>query len=370
MVLNKFINKLNKKLINKDVMRLFWGAVCLSSCLLCGCASGKQSYTAEGIAALSQQNYTLALQNFDQAMLAGENAEEVYRGMGLTYMGQGMYAKAVTAFQNALANAVMFPGELEYDINYYLAIAYYKLGEYELAIDVYDSIVALEPKAVDAYFLRGSMKLYLADAGEGELEDAMADFDLATSINKNDYGRYIDVYACMNEHGYTTQAQVYMDKVLVVDSGKISDYDKGRLSYFQGDYEQACNYLERARSNNSADSELIAFLGECYQKEGKYSYACAVYSGYVDENADPEIYNKMGLCYVEEGDYNNALISFQAGQQILENNTCMQTLKLNEIACYEYMHDFRSARDKLAEYLSVYPSTADLQREYAFLVTR
>lgn len=334
--------------------------VCLS-----GCGAGGQKITDTAMTALSQQNYQEALTGFEQALLAGEDALTIYRGMGLAYMGQGMYGKAITSFKKALGNAGMFPGDTEFDINYYMAICYYKLEEYEAAIQVYDGIIALEPKAVDAYFLRGSMKLYLAD-----VDGAKEDFNQAVQIDKNDYGKYIDVYDCMMQHGYREEAQEYLDQVLMADHNKISDYDKGRLAYYEGDYEQACNYLERVRANNDVNTDIIAFLGECYQKQEKYSYAVAVYSGYVEKNPNPEIYNKMGLCYIEDGDYQNALLSFQAGQNIQENNTCMQTLKLNEIACYEYMHDFKSARDKLAEYLSVYPSTPELQKEYAFLTTR
>lgn len=355
------VNKMNN-IRNKIIGMVVGTSLCLC---LTGCAGDEQTLTDKANSLLTQQNYVEALQTFDQALLAGEDPEHIYRGMGLTYMGEGLYAKAVTSFKNALSHASMFPGDLEFDINYYMAISYYKLGEYESAIQVYDGIIALEPKAVDAYFLRGSMKLYLAD-----VEGAREDFDKATSINKNDLGKYIDVYDCMLQHGYNEDAQDYLDHVLMEDHNKISDYDKGRLAYYEGDYEQACNYIERVRASKEVDTDTIAFLGECYQKQGKYSYACAVYSGYVEKNADPEIYNKMGLCYIEEGDYPNALASFQAGQQILENNTCMQTLKLNEIACYEYMYDFKTARDKLTEYLNTYPSTAELQKEYAFLVTR
>ncbi len=54
----------------------------------------------------------------------------------------------------------------------------------------------------------------------------------------------------------------------------------------------------------------------------------------------------------------------------MENNTCMQELKLNEIACYEYMGEYGKALKLLEEYIETYGSTEDLDREYAFLSTR
>lgn len=334
---------------------------------LTGCqkGAGEASFVSLGMDAVIRMDYEDAFTQFDQALLAGEDEELVYRGIGLAYMGQQDYAKAVSAFRTALSYADMFPGELEYDINYYLAIAYYKLEMYDEAIAVYDGITALLPREQEAYFLRGTMKLYLDD-----VEGAVADFDMATSLDRNNYGLYLDAYESMQQHGYEEQAQNYLDVVLVADSRDISDYDKGRLCYFEGEYAQACNYLERARSDGEADAEMIALLGECYKLEGQYEYAAVVYGGYVETTPDPEIYNKMGLCYVEQGDYVSALAAFQAGSAIEENNTCLQVLLLNEIACYEYLYDFETAAVKLEEYLAIYPSTPELEKEYAFLTTR
>ena len=351
--------------MNKKFLK-FVLSVAMSAMLVSGCGSKNSSeYTDQGMSSLTIQNYSEALGFFDQAMLSGENPELIYRGMGLCYMGQGEYRKAISAFESALSNAGMFPGNLEYDINYYMAICYYKLGLYNEAISVYDAIAQLSPKDSEVYILRGTMKLYLSD-----VEHAMEDFDKAVSLEKNDYGMYIDVYQCMKDHGYESQGQKYLDVVMAADSDEISEYDKGRLCYFQGNYTQASVYLERARSEGNTSSELITLLGECYKRDEKYEFAAVIYSSYLENCADPIIYNQMGLCYVEQGDYNLALGAFQAGIAVQENNTCMQTLKLNEIACYEYLHDYDQAATKLAEYMATYQSNSDLEREYAFLTTR
>lgn len=332
---------------------------------LCACGE-KESYTSLAEKSLAQQNYTEALSGFQKALEMGEDAEVIYRGIGLTYMGQGQYRKAIDAFQSALDHGDMTPADLEYDINYYMAISYYKLGEYTLAINIYDSILALKP-AADAYYLRGYMKLNL-----NEMEGCLADFDEAIAMDKYNYSRYLDIFESLRNHGYEDEAQVYLDKMLMADESKFSNYDKARLAFYDGDYEKACNFIELVRENEPelVDGALISFLGECYKRLEKYDYAIAVYGGYVDQTPDAEIYNQLGLCYFERGDYNQALVAFQNGQNVLENNTCMQILKLNEIACYEQMYDFATAREKLAEYLETYPVTSELQKEYAFLTTR
>lgn len=343
-----------------------WMIMLLLGCMtLGGCAKEQASMTDNGMAALMQQDYRGAISCFEQSILGEENLEENYRGLGLAYMGIGEYEDAVAAFENALAEAGMFPGDLEYDINYYMAIAYYKMEEYDAAISVYDTIIDMRPKDTNAYFLRGSMKLYLQD-----VDGAVADFDQAVSIGSNDYSLYLDVYDCLKEHGYEAQAQGYLDQILLADSKNFSEYDKGRLAYYNGEYQKACNYLEHVRQNGEADVKLIMLLGECYKLQGFYEYAAVVYDAYVSTNPNPEIYNQMGLCYVEQGNYAAALSAFQSGIAIKENNTCLQTLKLNEIACYEYMHEFDLAAQCMEEYLGMYPATEELQKEYAFLTTR
>lgn len=334
--------------------------------LVAGCGKkNDESLLDKGLNAVINQDYNGALGYFNEAVSNGDVSEDIYRGMGLAYMGQEDYAKAISCFKSALSNAGMFPGAMEYDINYYVAVCYFKLGDFDSAVSVYDSIINLNPKDEQAYFLRGSMKLYMSD-----LDGAIEDFDKATTLNKNNYSLYLDVYGCMIDHGYNAEAQRYLDVVMAADENRISGYDKGRLCYYQGEYAQGCNYLENAKKEDRTNKDIINLLSECYKANGQYDYAAVIYSTYLTEIADPEMYNQLGICYVQQGDYTSALAAFQSGLAVTENNTCIQTLMLNEIACYEYLLDFASAREKLGEYMTIYPTTPELEKEYAFLTTR
>lgn len=333
---------------------------------LTGCGkSSTDAKLAQGMDDIISQEYDAALVLFNEAYSEGADAEQVYRGIGLAYMGKEEYGKAITAFKTALEAAGMFPGDMEYDINYYMAVSYFHLGEFNQAVEIYDGIIGLRPKDIDAYFLRGTMKLYMGDA-----EGAMEDFDKTVSFQKNNYSMYLDVYACMTERGYAAEAIKYLDVVMTADTADISDYDKGRLCYYQGDYVQGCNYLERARKNADDDKTIIELLSDCYKQTGQYEYAAVIYNTYLTSHDDPDMYNQLGICYMQQGDYNAALSAFQSGIDVKENNTCMQSLLLNEVACYEYLLDFPSAQAKLEDYMAIYPLTDDLKREYAFLTTR
>ena len=341
------------------------GAVLLASLLLAGCGEGEKSLTQQGMEAVSQQEYRSALDCFSRAIRAGEDKEESYRGMGLAYMGQQQYDRALGSFLKALREAGVHPGELEYDINYYMAICYYKTGEYDEAIACYDAITELRKKETRAWFLKGSMKLYL-----GDVEGALSDFDTALSVKKNDYSLYLDIYDSLHSHGYETQAEQYLSVVKEANTKEISDYDKGRLCFYTGAYAQACNYLERARNEGRADAELITLLGECYRQQGQFDYAAVVYNAYVDEHNDAEICNRLGLMLAGQNDYEQALEAFRRGKEIRENNTCMQELRYNEIVCCEYLQLYEEAAELLDAYTETYGSSALLEKEHDFLVTR
>lgn len=131
-------------------------AVFLAGIMLAGCGGSKTPSVDEGMAAVESLDYNTALQCFDKAMVEGEDLRLLYRGQGLAYMGLIQYDKAVEAFEKALGAGNGRVDAIDYDINYYLAASYYKLGETSKSIGVYDAIIALNPKDKLAYRLRGA----------------------------------------------------------------------------------------------------------------------------------------------------------------------------------------------------------------------
>ncbi len=341
--------------------------ICAGLCALFlgGCGGSGETHLQKGMEAVARQEYRNALAELDGAIRDGEDKEQAYRGMGLAYMGQQEYAKALASFSKALGEAGIYPGETEYDINYYMAICYYKLGAYDEAIGRYDAITDLKPKEPRAWYLKGNMQLCLED-----MEGAKESFEKAVAIRKNDYALYIDIYAALMQHGLGADAAAYLEMVDEADPKTVSDYDKGRLCFYRGEYTQAGNYLERAREYDSSNTELITLLGTCYKQQGQMDKAASVYQGFAEEHNNAQICNQLGLCYAESGDYEQALAAFRRGKEIRENNTCMQTLRYNEIACCEYLQDYEGAAALLQEYMEVYGKTEKLEKEYAFLTTR
>lgn len=348
---------------NTGRRKLFLAAALSLGILFAGCGSGATNPSVtEGMAAVEALDYQTALQCFEKALLDGEDLRLLYCGQGLAYMGLTQYGQAVEAFEKALGAGNGRIDDLDYDINYYLATAYYKQGQTDKGIETYNAILALRPKDKLAYYLRGSLLI------SNDYERAKADFDHAISLAKEDYDLLINIYLALERYGYREVGQEYLQTALGSGASSMTDYQKGRMYYYLSDYENAKNYLEKARRDGGAEAVLL--LGQTYEELGDYNYAISVYGGFLEnDQTNARIYNRYGLCKMEMKAYEEALTAFQAGKNI-ENNDMMQTLRFNEIITYEKLGDYKQAASLMGSYLSTYPDDKTAQREYIFLKTR
>ncbi|MDD6810360.1 MAG: tetratricopeptide repeat protein [Lachnospiraceae bacterium] len=333
--------------------------------LLCtGCgAEGKVDNISVGMAAVENLQYEEALGSFEAALENREDERLIYRGMGIAYIGLTQYEDAIACLEKALQLSGGTPENMDFDINYYLATAYYRDGQPEKAVSSYDAILALRPKDVEAYYLRGCVKLY-----GGDYEGAKLDFDQVVVLAPNDYDRLIQIYTALLDNGYKDAGVEYLQSAVAANEKSISDYDLGRIYYYLEDYENAKLCLSKLKT--ASDYGAALFLGRTYEALGDYNYASSIYSDYVEnDSTKPEIYNQLGLCRMQMGEYELALIAFQTGMNI-EDNSMLQTLKFNEIVAYEYMQEYKTSAALMSDYLKSYPDDTAAQREYQFLKTR
>lgn len=339
-------------------------AVAVVCALLAGCgADAAPSYTKQGMEAVEALDYEKALTLFQTAEENGEETRLLYRGMGLAYLGKTDYEAAIAYLEAALRLGDSRVEDLDFDINYYLATAYYKNGQMQEAVGVYDAILGLRPEETNAYYLRGCVKL-----AEGDFDAAQADFDTAVTKEPKNYDRMIRIYMVLEEYGYKEAGLVYLQNAMKENEKSISDYDMGRICYYMGDYENARGFLEKLKTTTDYGAAL--YLGRTYEALGDYNYAASIYAGYAEyDQTKAEIYNQLGLCRMQLKEYDAALLAFQAGMNI-EGNDMMQTLKFNEAVTYEYMGDYKTAAALMNSYLRSYPDDETAKREYEFLQTR
>ncbi len=336
----------------------------LTVVLLSGCGKEEQlSNTKQGMNAVEALQYEEALGHFQAALEKGEDVRALYRGMGLAYMGMTRYEEAIHYLEAALHESSGRVDDLDFDINYYLATAYYKSGRPEDAVSAYNAILALRPREKNAFYLRGYVRL-----SRNDFDNAQKDFDAAVALDGKDYDQMIRIYMALEEYGYKEAGMVYLQKVMAENEKSISDYDMGRMSYYMGDYEKARDYL--SKMDSSKDYGAALYLGRTYEALGDYNYASGIYAAYTEnDQTKAEIYNQLGLCRMQMKEYTAALEAFQAAMNI-EDNGMMQSLKFNEIVAYEYMGDFKTASALMNSYMKSYPDDETAKREYEFLRTR
>ena len=311
---------------------------------------------------ITDLQYEEALNLFAKAEEAGEELKTIARGKGIAYLGLAKYQEAVEQFIHTLSYSNEFVDDFDFDTSYYLATAYFKNGQMKEAENVYSSILALREER-EAHFLRG-----LTFLEQGEIEKAKADFDLALQKNKTDYDMRINICQAFAEKGLEEDGKAYLQEALGSTEKKISDYDKGRLSYYLGDYENARNYLEA--SKNEKDAQTVLLLGQTYEKLGDYNYAASVYSNFLTKNSDNVIIlNRLGMCKLQSGDAAGARDYFEKALA-LEDSSMTQVLKFNQIVAYEYLGEFDQANILIKDYLSIYPDDQEALREFEFLQSR
>lgn len=329
---------------------------------MAGCGS-RTDKTTEAMALIEELDYQGALTLFFQASEEKENEYLISRGMGIAHMGLTHYEEAIECFLKALACSDGLVEDVDFDVNYYLAAAYRRSGQFEEAKAVYDAILALRPKEENAYFLRANVELEL-----DRYTEAKADFDRVVEMEPDNYDQLFSIYEAFAHFGYKAAGQEYLQTALDNGEKTLSSFDKGRIYYFMEDYQKAYVELEEAKADGTAASSL--YLGKAYEATGDYNYACNVYRSYLEKQGDSaEMYNQLGICELKRKNYSSALAAFQAGLA-LQDKEMQQTLSFNEIVAYEYLSDFEKAASLIEVYTRNYPEDSQALREQDFLFTR
>ena len=246
--------------------------------VLTGCATEEENPINAVYTSIEAMNYEEALTWLDEIESDRTNRQEIARLTGICQMGLGDYEAAAEALETALSYNDGFVHDVDYDINQYLAVAYFNLGRIEDAEHVYASIAALKPKDAQVHFSHGVTLLELGDYEAGKKA-----FDRAVSLEPTNYDRIIDIYKAFYKYGYAALGMEYVEAAMD-EKESMSDYDKGRMLYHVGKYNEAVSALEKLDKKKYADASL--YLGMSYEAMGDYNYAASVYNSGM-ENSTP-----------------------------------------------------------------------------------
>ncbi len=335
---------------------------------LAGCGTSvEKSALEKAETALSQRNYTDALEQIQAMGDEAGHSRRIQRDLGICYLETGQYALAEEALNKSLSLSSGVPGRMDYDTSFYLADCFSKEGRTADAIEVYDSILALHKKNRDALYLRGVCRL-----AQGEADAAMEDFKRTLELNSQDYDRAILIYEALADAGEEDAGKSLLQEIMARNETSMTNYQKGLLSYYLGNNADAQNFLEKARGDHSEPdkSRVILLLGQTGEKQTDYNYAISVYKSFLSEEpTHAEVYNRLGLCEMQQGNLDAAIRDFDSGLKLKDDSTT-RALMRNKAAALEKAGRFSEASVLLQEYLQMWPEDQEAVRERTFLSTR
>ncbi len=327
-------------------------------------------YIDYGLALTALGNYEEALKQFDKAYVDKDlsviqkNNKRLFRGRGIVYYNMQNYDKAIAEFNNALL--VSKSPSLDRDILYYMGSSLKIIGSYEEALKTYTEILTGKGKKAQAYADRGYCYRKM-----GMMDQSLADYDSAILLEPNNYEYYFGKYYLLLED-FNDKGKA---KEVLAQAGDIKaeteedKYNQAKLHYYQENYDVALSELES--SFNSGFYEAYYYIGEIYQMNKDYSKAIYYYDKLIDTEkvSVSNVYNQAAVCLMKTGDYKKAAKYLEKGILFQDSGT-LQVLKKNEIIVYELLGEFKTAEEKMGEYLAKYPQDKDALREAEFIKTR
>lgn len=326
-------------------------------------------YIDYGLSLIKLERYEEALNVFDKAyvnkniIIVNRNNKRLYRGKGITYYHMMEYDKAIVEFKKALEINEL--SGLDMDILYYIGSSQMTVGLYEEAINTYSRLIKLDSKSAEVYNSRA-----LCYRSQGDFEKSLTDYDAAIRMEPGNYSHYFGKYYLLTENSDVANASEVLVKASeLVTKTSEDQYNLAKVHFYQGDYEVALSELSEGFKNGF--TEAYYYIGEIYRIKKDYPKAIYYYDIFIKEGeiSAPHVYNQIASCLIKTGDYTQALEYLEKG--IAFNHAgSMQTLKKNEIVTYECLGEFDKVKEKLSQYITVYPTDKEAAREAQFVETR
>ena len=148
-------------------------------------------------------------------------------------------------------------------------------------------------------------------SGQGNLDQAIADFSQAIKINPEYTNAYINRGFMYNKQGDLNRAIVDYGKAIEINPRLAEAYiDRGNVFVKSGNLKQAVPEFEKAvkiSPDNPNFADTYYDLGFIYYKMGNYAQAVANYSKFIEMNPnDPEAYNNRAVSYFQLKEYDKS----------------------------------------------------------------
>lgn len=292
-----------------------------------------------------------------------ENNKRAYRGMGIAYLKNNEYDKALEAFEAALAIEKL--ADMDEDILYYKGLTLEYAGRLKEAVDIYSELLANNDKDASLYGTRANLYRKL-----NEYELSIADYDKALQYQEGNFELYFGKFSALKELGKEQEAMETLDLAARITISTEEDkFSLAKVHFYQGNYESSAVEFQNALSNGFTEANY--FLAEMSLASGQYEEAIKYYLAY--ENSGNQLsamfYNQLLVCYLNQEDYESAADCLKKAKSFSTVSVAKQLLR-NEIILLEKTGDFTGAYEKMERYKKLYDMDEETSKDYEFLKNR
>lgn len=213
--------------------------------------------------------------------MQGKNS---YREQGILEYNNGEYAKAAANFQTSLSNKVLFSEPLDRDTRLYLADSYFRLKQYQFAINEYNTLLETEEEQIAYLNLQKQVAQGFIDFENHDFEAALPAFQAAVENGHMECTLYAGI--CTAELGRRDESVAYLTTYLSYNPE--SAYACTQLADYylqQGLYDTCQQYLQQGlqSGDRSCDEQLLYVEIAYYEYRHDYNKAYELICSYMQQ---------------------------------------------------------------------------------------
>lgn len=260
------------------------------------------AYNNRGGSYFYLQDYPLAIQDFDRAIELNPNFAYAYNSRGASYYYLEDYPQAIDDFSYAIELNSQF-----IEAYYSIGEAYNKLRDYPKAIESFNQAIEIAPQFFKAYNGRAGVYLNL-----GDYSRAILDYDRAIEINPKFVNAYYHRGSANNKLGNYQLAIQDFNQAIELNPEFFDAYNNRGLAYEGlGNHSHAIQDYSKAIDINPLFPEAYVNRGSTYHTLGDYSLAIKDFDQAITINPQfTAAYNNRGAVYSALGDYQRAITDY------------------------------------------------------------
>lgn len=191
---------------------------------------------------------------------------------------------------------------------FYISEEYYKLQNFDKAIEFCNEALKLNAQSAGAYYNRG-----LAYQAKDDLQIALSDYTKAIDLDADYSNAYYNrglVYEKLKDYN---KALLDYDQALKLKPVYMADIYIGRGNVYRGlnDPDKAIESYDKALSADSLNIEAYSNRGSLFAEVGKYEEALTDYARAIRiDSTNADLYNRQAYTFELMQDYTSAIDSY------------------------------------------------------------